>query len=233
MSDFTQWRDLTTGDPIYRDMLEAAAYHWPMDEGSGGTITCAITGEEGEIHGSDWVSGDWPGGYGLEFEAGDWVEFDLDSRAFGDEEQLWVSVAFETYDPDSRGVLASVVDVDDPDRWNLESGSWDEDGRIGWWMSADNNITSGAGSIEADTQYHTIGIHDDEADHREIMLNDESMNTDSTDGTVPGGEDTTFRMGRRGDGDREFEGVIGEVMIGFTPLDDFEKSALYDRQPFS
>lgn len=234
MSDFSRWRDLTTGDPIYRDMLDAAAYHWPMDEGGGGTITCSITGETGTINGATWVSGNWVGGYGLEFNgAGDWVEFALDSTAFGGEDHLWVSVAFETSAPNSRGILASVVDTSDSDRWNLESGSWDQDGRIGWWMSGDNNITSGAGSIQAGTQYHTIGIHDNVNDYREIMLNDQSMNTTTTSGTVPGGEPTTFKMGRRGSGSREFEGVIGEVMIGFTPLDEYEKSTLYNRQPFS
>ncbi|UTF55973.1 LamG domain-containing protein [Natronosalvus rutilus] len=233
MTHFNLWRDLTTGDPIYRNMADRADYHWKIDEGSGGTITCSVTGEVGTINGASWVSGDWIGGYGLEFAAGDWVQFDLDSTAFGGEEQMWVSVAFTDYEPNNRGILASVVDTSDSDRWNLETGSWDQDGRIGWWMSGDNNITSGAGSVSADTQYHTIGIHDNLNDNREIMLNDQSMNTTTSSGTVPGGEPTTFKIGRRGSGSREFVGVIGEVMIGFTGLTRDEKTALYDRQPFS
>lgn len=234
--NYNTWRKLEDGKRIYRNIEDAAAYHWRMDEGSGATeITCNVTGTTGTIHGATWVEdAGWPGGWGLQFNgSGDWVEFTLDSTAFGGEEQMWVSVAFADAAPNSRGVLASVVDPSNPDRWNLESGSWNTDGSIGWWMSGDNNITSGSGSVVADTKQHVIGIHDYENDHREIWLDDASANTTSAAGPVSGGEPTTFKIGRRGSGSREFQGVIGEVMIGFTHLSDYEKSLLYDRQPFT
>lgn len=233
--NFNTWRELEDERQIYRDMEDAAAYHWRIDEGSEATeIVCDVTGEVGTINGATWVEdADWPGGWALQFNgSGDWVEFTLDSEAFGGEEFMWVSVAFADAAPDSRGILASVVDSSDSDRWNLESGSWDTNGSIGWWMSGDNNITSDADTVVADTKQHVIGIHDYPNDHREIWLDDTSADTTTADGTVPGGEPTTFKIGRRGSGSREFEGLIGEVMIGFTELSDYEKSLLYQRMPF-
>lgn len=233
MTDFTAWRNDLTGERVYRDMEDAAAFHWRMDEGSGGTITDEVQGEVGTINGATWVEGNWPGGWGLEFTAGDYVSFDLDSTAFGGEESMWVSAAFQTADPTARGVLASVVDPDDADRWNLESGSYRDDGSVYWYMAGEDNPISESGILTADTQTHALGIHDDTENLREIMVDGVSQDTDPTNGTVSGGEPTKFKIGRRGAGDREFVGIIGEVMIGFTSLTDYEKGLLYDRQPFS
>lgn len=230
---FTRWRDMTDKHAVYRDITDAAAYHWRIDEGAGDTITCEVTGEVGTINGATWTADtDWVGGYGLQFDASNWVQFDIESLGDG-EDFMWVSVAFEDAQPNSRGILASVVDTSDPDRWNLESGSWDQNGSIGWWMSGDNNITSGSGTVVANTKHHTVGIHGYPNDHREIQIDGESMDTTTADGTVPGGDPTTFKIGRRGAGSREFVGVVGEVMIGFTELDEHDKQLLYERQPFA
>lgn len=230
--NYTQWREMDTGNEFGRFIEDEAHFHWRIDEASGSEIVCENTGATGTINGATWVEGNWVGGWGLEFADNDWVSFTLDSDDF-DEEQMWVSVAFEPAAPDTRGILASVVDVNNSDRWNLESGSWDTNGSVAWWMSGDTSVTSNADTITAGTQYHTIGIHDHINGYRELMLNDQSAGTAGTEGAVPAGEPTTFKIGRRGDGDRTFEGVIGEVMVGFGPLDDYEKTLLYDRQPFS
>lgn len=235
------WRDLHDGAPVHQDITDAADYHWKIDEGTGSTeIVCDKTGTTGTIQGPTWVEdASWTNGWALQFDPtgnsgdGDWIEFTLDSNAFGGEEQMWVSVAFQDDAPTERGILASVVDTTNSDRWNLETGSWDNDGRIGWWMSGDNNITSGANTVSAGTKHHVIGVHDNINDYREIMLDDQSMNTTTPSGTVPGGEPTTFKMGRRGAGSRTLNGLIGEVMIGFTSLDDHEKTMLHDRHPFT
>lgn len=232
--NFTAWRDLEDQRRIYRDMADAAAYHWKLDEGQGTTVTCEVTGEVGTINGASWTAdNEWVGGYGLQFDQGDWIDFDIASLG-GGEDFMWVSVAFEDGEPNSRGVLAGVVDTADADRWNLESGSYNEDGSIYWYMAgADDSLLSDPGSITANTKHHALGIHDNINDYRELHFNGASVDTGDADGDVPGGEPTTFRVGRRGAGSREFVGVIGEVMIGFTELDDEDKRLLYERQPYS
>lgn len=237
MVDFSQWRNLSDGHPVYQDMVDAADYHWRIDEGSGSTITCNITGEEGTLQGATWVDdSQWVGGHGLDFDPsansgdGAWVEFGIDSEAFGGSDYLWVSVSFLPRAVDTRGILASVVDPNDADRWNLESGSWDTNGSVAWWMSGDTSVTSDADSIVNGTKYHTVGIHDLEYEYRELMINGNSVGTATVNGEIPGGEPTPLKMGRRGPGGRTFDGVIGEVMIGQTHLTDEDKSRLYERQ---
>lgn len=231
--NFTQYRDIEDGHPVYRQMEDAAAFHWRLDEGDGTEVTDEVQGEVGTINGATWTAdSEWNGGYGLQFNAGDWIQFDIQSLG-GGQEQMWVSVAFAHAEPNNRGILASVVDVDDADRWNFESGSWDNNGSIAWWMSGDTSAQSGADAIQANTKQHALGVHDNINDYREVLLDGQSRDIVDVGGAVPGGEPTTFKIGRRGAGSREFVGVIGEVMIGFTPLDEHDKQRLYERQPFS
>jgi len=65
-----------TSTAVEDAIRDSAIHHWPMDEGSGTTLTDVVGSEDGSINGPTWISGTWYDGFALDADGiDDFVDF--------------------------------------------------------------------------------------------------------------------------------------------------------------
>ena len=243
-TDFNVWYSLVDGQ-IIRAISDIAVHHWPMDEGSGSTITDNVGSEDGTLNGPSWVSNSWQGGFALDgdgtddyIETGTWGSFGSNIH-----EPHAVLFTVETT-TDERGAFFGITDDNSDLVWRCSINVF-EDNVVEFQRRDDARNTAGVYSsseINDGEKYRVvINIDGPSESDMELYLNANEDTNVQNSGTLEGGELFDFPhpimfFAREEDSPgpaRYFDGVLDNIIVTNDSLSEAEIEKDYEQQPWS
>lgn len=229
---------MANGQLVYQagpDIPDSVTDHWPIDDGSGSTLSNHIGSTNISLDGPDWVSdSNSQGELHIEFGAGDQAIGD-DHDHFHELDELtwsmWIRTDATTSDD---GIL--VADHEDGSSVGSETVGWglfhfEDDLRFGWGSSAFDDMSISASNILTGDWVHVAVTFEGEEEAR-IYIDGALEASDSVSETVTSANGEVFTIGVTGDGsDRQFEGEMDDFYFADEALSASEIEQLYQNHP--
>ena len=239
MSDFTTWRSLVDGEEISA-IPDSAIHHWPIDEGSGGTIEDVIGTHDADVNGPTWVSNDYRRQYALD---GDGVDDYIDLGTLGDygsevvstNDFAWV-LTLEVDDPSSGDeILGARFAFTNVDRLHVQFRGDDE---IRCLYGGDRNDFSIGPDLTVGKHRLVINRSGTGWDGWELYVNGEEQdgsNEGDSGETAEGDlQNDLYMMAKNSDAaEGHLDCVIDNVIFTDSALSESEIQDDYDLQPWS
>lgn len=223
------WRVVGADDDEERDDL---IHQWRKSEGSGESIKDYVSRFSGSISGNvSWVSGDWEGGYALDFEEG----YVSTGAAAPSGSMTLISTIEVPEEITQRRTIQSWQQSVDPGARVLELSN-DGDNELSGFIVNDTEEPqriSYETTLEPEEKHRVAFIIDGENSEMKLARNGIIVETMSFDGELVETL-SNHKIGRRADSDeRHFVGAIDNSKIYTDALDDSALQADYDNQPWS
>ena len=206
---------------------DSAVHQWLFSESTGSTALDNIGDADKTINGANWVSGNWEGGYALEFDGvDDFTETDVsDHVEVGDAGAIAITAESNTDGDDTFYLMAhNAVSADERIQISTIDGVW----RFGLGEDFDWEVTTRDVVIGETIR---IGLRWDNGSGS-VFFNGEQYTTKSYNGTIST-TDNPWVVGSNTGEDFHYDGIADNPVIYEQPITETEFSQDYNAQPWS
>jgi len=233
--DGEQVQEVTAdGDVVWSagsSLPDSAIHHYPMDAGSGTTVSDAIGSNDFTLTGASWTSDSgYNGGYGTVYDGTD--DYGNASLVSGIDANKAFAVAI-TVDIGSLSFSGSKNIIhhqrSNSDRFAL-SVVGDTNEVAGGSYNGSSFQSLSSGGVNTNTKYRIVYNHDGGGGGT-LYLNTSAQSGSENPATVSGS--TGFDIGRRLDGSLYYDGELDDFLICDSQLSSSEIQDDYDRQSWS